>query len=268
MNKRLVKITLAVGMAVSLTACNSFFGTHLFSRHAARTAEATAPRASAPAEPAVTAVTAAAAKNDAAIGEGRKHLAAGNYGLAIDTFRTAMANGEPAAPALNGLGVAYAHIGRFDLAQRYFLEAIQADPGDERYAANLTRLMRSPAMAMRRDGDVGAALLRDEAARQNEAQAQPAIAVAAPQKGRLSKVSSHEFHIATLAPAAAPRATTGTKAAAGFKPLVRLQFSRTGGAVDPVNVVGFRPIARIMLRDASPPIAATSRASVALGTIR
>lgn len=265
MTMRLAKITLAVSLAVPLAACSTFFGSHQIARHAVKSSEASAANASALADNAATSVV---AKNYAAIGEGRGHLAGGRYGLAIASFRTAMVNGEPAAPALNGLGVAYANLGRFDLAQRYFLEAIAADPGNERYAANLSRLMLSPAMAMRRDGDVGAALLRSEAARQGAPQMQPATAAAAPQRGRLSKVSSHEFHIATVAPLTAPRAALGARAIPGFKSLVRLEFSRTAGGGSSANLGGFKPLARIQLREASPAVVVSSRAGVAPGAAR
>ena len=70
---------------------------------------------------------------------GRALLDAGQPGFAIDTFRKALAKGEAPGPALNGLGVAYARIGRRDLAIRYFKQAIVFDPVDTRYAMNLER---------------------------------------------------------------------------------------------------------------------------------
>lgn len=72
---------------------------------------------------------------------GRALLDAGQPGLAVDTFRKALAKGEAEAPALNGLGVAYARIGRQDLAIWYFKQAMVVDPGDTRYAKNLERVM-------------------------------------------------------------------------------------------------------------------------------
>lgn len=71
---------------------------------------------------------------------GRALLDAGQPGFAIDTFRKALAKGEAPGPALNGLGVAYARIGRTDLAVRYFQQAMVFDPNETRYAMNLERV--------------------------------------------------------------------------------------------------------------------------------
>ncbi|GAA4762580.1 tetratricopeptide repeat protein [Novosphingobium ginsenosidimutans] len=71
---------------------------------------------------------------------GRALLDAGQPGYAIDTFRKALAKGEAPGPALNGLGVAYARIGRQDLAVWYFKQAMVFDPGETRYAMNLERV--------------------------------------------------------------------------------------------------------------------------------
>lgn len=82
---------------------------------------------------------------------GRALLDAGQPGFAIDTFRKALAKGEAPGPALNGLGVAYARIGRTDLAVRYFQQAMVFDPNETRYAMNLERVSAPssivPAMA-------------------------------------------------------------------------------------------------------------------------
>jgi tetratricopeptide (TPR) repeat protein len=80
---------------------------------------------------------------------GRAHLAAGNNGLAVEAFQAALVCGEPQAASLNGLGVAFARIGRFDLAERYFQGAARRDPTDARYTENLARLQTSPAYAAR-----------------------------------------------------------------------------------------------------------------------
>ena len=71
--------------------------------------------------------------------EGRKALATGNYGAAIAALRLARLDPDSAAEATNGLGVAYARIGRDDLAERYFRQAIVLAPQDRRFAANLDR---------------------------------------------------------------------------------------------------------------------------------
>jgi hypothetical protein len=74
---------------------------------------------------------------------GRAALTTKNYVSAITAFRNAMFEPEFAAAAHNGLGVAYAGIGRNDLAERYFRLAIAEDPAIQSYADNLVRLQRA-----------------------------------------------------------------------------------------------------------------------------
>lgn len=71
--------------------------------------------------------------------QGRTYLAARQYGLAIELFKTAARDPAQRADSLNGLAVAYDGIGRADLAERYFQEALAARPGDPRLRANLAR---------------------------------------------------------------------------------------------------------------------------------
>src|SRR5262245_16899965 len=108
---------MAVVMALPLGACSSFLGIH-FARHTPR------------AQPAQALATSVGASTEA----GRALLADGQPGLAIESFQRAVASGEPAAPALNGLAVAYSRLGRDDLAERFFREAMAADPTNTRYA--------------------------------------------------------------------------------------------------------------------------------------
>lgn len=75
----------------------------------------------------------------------RMSLSSGNYARAIGEFSNARAEPALLGPALNGMAVAYARLGRNDLAERYFREAMAAEPGDTRYAANLLRLQRAAA---------------------------------------------------------------------------------------------------------------------------
>lgn len=89
---------------------------------------------------------------------GRSQLDASNPGLAAKSFEQALANGERPAPALNGLGVAYARIGRADLAARYFKMAAEADPDNEGYRANLAKLYQSTQMARLRANQLQATL--------------------------------------------------------------------------------------------------------------
>lgn len=155
--------------------------------------------------------------------EGRGHLDRGETGLAILAFQRAMSYGAPTPQALNGMGVAFARLGRYELARRYFREAAALAPSDERFAANLTRLNRSPAFAMRRDGDIAAALASvgekpKEAAKQT-------VASSEPQPDRLTRVSSREYRVRTLEPKAAPLIRSAA-ATSEFKPLVRIEFSK------------------------------------------
>ena len=62
-------------------------------------------------------------------------------------FRDAQRTPQFAASAHNGMGVAYAELGRADLAERYFLAAIAAAPEDRRFATNLARLYAKNAPA-------------------------------------------------------------------------------------------------------------------------
>lgn len=75
--------------------------------------------------------------------EGREHLRAGRVGNAIAPLHRAALNPQTSGDALNALGVAYAQLGRADLAERYFVAAVKTDRENERYAANLDRFYRS-----------------------------------------------------------------------------------------------------------------------------
>lgn len=59
--------------------------------------------------------------------DGRRHLVAGRYGLAIERFRQALGADRRSLDALNGLAIAYTQVGRFDLAQAYFERALEID---------------------------------------------------------------------------------------------------------------------------------------------
>lgn len=127
---------------------------------------------------------------------GRSALDRGNTGLAIEAFTRAVTSGEAAAPALNGLGVAYARLGRYDLAARYFEQAARIDPTDSRYQSNLVLLMRSPLFAQRHEADEARRVLAQaETANLAEARARE---TAAP--GQLQRVGANQFFIRTAAP--------------------------------------------------------------------
>jgi tetratricopeptide (TPR) repeat protein len=76
----------------------------------------------------------------ARLAAGREALDRGHWAEAITAFRDARHLPRLAAQAYNGTGVAYAELGRADLAERYFLLAVAEAPEDRRFAANLSRL--------------------------------------------------------------------------------------------------------------------------------
>jgi len=82
------------------------------------------------------------------------------------------------APAANGMGVAYAQVGRYDLAQRFFEQAMSIDPGNVHYAENMSRLT----LAMRHDADIASPAAKP---------AEQAIAAASgtPLLGKLQRIS-------------------------------------------------------------------------------
>lgn len=87
--------------------------------------------------------------------QGRMALKAGYPARAIEQFRLAALNEEVAPDAFNGMAVAYARLGRADLAERYFKTAMTLDSSNVRFAANLANFYDSPlgqsqrALAMR-----------------------------------------------------------------------------------------------------------------------
>ena len=185
---------------------------------------------------------------------GRAHLDAGNPGLAIEAFQQAIGIGEPRAPALNGLGVAYARIGRTDLAAQLFQQAIAEDPASERYAANLALLeqsqqppeapesVRTAEQTASESPALPPALAPAPAPAPAPAAARvpaPAVAakVAAAQprqiEGQLVQIAPREFSIRTMRPQAAGTPTVAGAARqvtvpAGFRPIVRITLRPPG----------------------------------------
>jgi tetratricopeptide (TPR) repeat protein len=71
--------------------------------------------------------------------KGRSYLAMKQYGLAIELFKKASRDPASEAEAYNGLAISYEAIGRPDLAERYFEQAMSLAPEQPRYVANLQR---------------------------------------------------------------------------------------------------------------------------------
>jgi Flp pilus assembly protein TadD len=85
-----------------------------------------------------------------ALEEGRAHLRDGNIAAAVASFRIALLDPSSRADASNGLAVAYATLGRPDIAERYFRAAIAAEPDNPKFVANLLRLQQQVMLADRR----------------------------------------------------------------------------------------------------------------------
>lgn len=71
---------------------------------------------------------------------GRAHLAGGHPTKAIEAFRQASYNPAFAPEAYNGMAVAYAAMGRQDVARDMFVRAIDLDPTDMRFRRNLAKV--------------------------------------------------------------------------------------------------------------------------------
>lgn len=133
MPKAMIKAGLVMGMAAMLSSC-AWLG---IGRH----------------EPRIQALSTVPTTDEALVEFelGRLALDSGNYAEAIASFSAARIEPGLLASSLNGMGVAYARLGREDLAERYFREAAAAAPEDNRYAANLLRLQQSIEAGQRRE---------------------------------------------------------------------------------------------------------------------
>lgn len=184
---------------------------------------------------------------------GREALKAGHVMQAIEQFRMAALNEKHAPDAFNGLGVAYARLGRADLAERYFRTAVELDSANPKFAANLARFYETPlgasALAVR-EREAAAALAQAQQAAEAEqlaALAPPAAPPSAVTVERpavqVARGSNREVRVAaapaTTAPATARpvranpvlivgRSETPASEAPGAKGPVRISVSRGG----------------------------------------
>jgi thioredoxin-like negative regulator of GroEL len=98
--------------------------------------------------PEIQATTTELAGNSAgALEEGKEFLREGNVASAINSLRIARLDRATFGEASNALAIAYIRLGRNDLADRYFREAIQAEPENDKFAANLLRLQSQVMLA-------------------------------------------------------------------------------------------------------------------------
>ena len=148
--------------------------------------------------------------SEATLQEGRQQLEQGRISEAIASFRMAMMAPATRAEASNGLAVAYAKLGRSDLADRYFREAMTLDPDNSKFAANLLRLQQQTILMA---AEERATMLADASV--------PSAAVAASaqdtplaQNDSLVRVSRGEVHLALSSEqTAAPRMTVRSRMA-------------------------------------------------------
>ncbi|MDP3676134.1 MAG: hypothetical protein Q8R44_13750 [Novosphingobium sp.] len=189
------KVIVTLLASTLLAGCQSIFGSHAKLEVRPVGAEQTAATAA------------------VALEEGRQYLTRGEIASAIAAFRIAAHDPASAAPAHNGLAVAYALMGRGDLAERYFQQAIAADPEDPRFAANLARFYRSREAELAKARAVQAPIVvaqtDDAAVSLSEAppvseramRAGPStvvITAAAASTGAVTRVSRQEIAIRTL----------------------------------------------------------------------
>ena len=155
------------------------------------------------------------------LADGKRDLAAGRNGLAIRRFGEALGRQPRSLEALNGLAVAYAGIGRHDVAQTYFERALEIDAGDVATLNNYGRSLIEQGrlreakpfleQALRRapENDVPTIAanilsIRDAAppalltASRRQPERQPA------RSGRLVRVAADRYRLQTFAPAAGP----------------------------------------------------------------
>lgn len=207
MNRNLKTMVALCVAAQLLGGCQSLWGS---GRIAVRAPEAVAGRTAA----------VAAGHGEEQLGEGRKALDAGNTVAAITAFRLARMSPASAAAASNGLAVAYSRLGRHDLTERYFREAIVLAPDEPKYHANLARFhglhpaesipqaAPTPAMAQAAQAQPAMAAAAAVPAASRAPAARPvALArgvVAWTPQARIQRISRNEVRIGAPANEAAP----------------------------------------------------------------
>ena len=151
-----------------------------------------------------------AAFSEATLQEGRQQLQQGRISEAIASFRMAMMTPDARAEASNGLAVAYAKLGRADLADRYFREAASLDPNNPKFAANLLRLQQQTTLMAAAEHATMLASATELAP-----VAAPAPSAPLAQNDGLTRVSRGEVHLALpTEQTAAPKMIVRTRMAA------------------------------------------------------
>jgi len=70
-------------------------------------------------------------------GAGKAYFAQGQYGFALESFRAALRQSPDSTRNLNGVAACYDRMLRFDLADRYYEQALALDPNSEQTLNNL-----------------------------------------------------------------------------------------------------------------------------------
>lgn len=165
-----------------------------------------------------------------ALEQGRALLRQGHAGLAIDQFLKAKSDPKFAAEAANGLGAAYAKLERYDLARRFFSEAVLLQPDDAKFARNLGRANAALAelrlRALKREATQLMAERGADSSGEQSAERGPIRIVdgklvktgVAASSARLQRESSGEIKLVTKDPAADSRGSRISKADANTPP--------------------------------------------------
>lgn len=185
---------------------------------------------------------------DVAVGQtsvaaGNALVERGQYGLAIAAYRRVLRIDPANSPAREGLAISYEMLGRADLADRYYQEALALAPHNPRIYQNFAAFLR----AQRRDADA-AQLVADMRIALPDAEAAsapvppspvetaPVAVTAAEPDVRLIRQSDHAALVVTMPRRAAP--STVTSAPGAPAPATGLRPLRI------VNAVGQHGVAR------------------------
>ncbi len=183
---------------------------------------------------------------------GHRHLSQGRLSKAANAFRQSAGNAATAAASFNGLAITYDRLGRTDLAERYFKQAVAfAEPDDFRYARNLARF---EGKQLRRKLDREAAQEALLAVRENPApveQVSKSAALDVPKRASFEEAFAHLSQDAPLPsqPAASAKASRSATAepvpvvnsaptpAPSLRPVVAVERSASPAPVVRVAVV-------------------------------
>ncbi len=191
--KAAIRVLVIVCTAIMLSGCQGLFGHHHFATNSARVEMEQ-----------IDMSGYFAARVEA----GRVYLLRNEPSRAVVAYRQASYDPAHAAAAFNGMAVAYARMGRSDIARQLFGQALAADPADERVARNLARLDEPFwALPVLREHEAADPIF-DAAAASIFAAGQNAAARAGPPPSdgtRMIRLSSKEVHLTSAPASVAPQ---------------------------------------------------------------